>query len=192
MPTKTDLLPSVGKYFHLYNRGVNREHIFFQDRNYDYFVGRMAKYFPGSGVTMLAYCLMPNHFHLLVRQDEPYSISSLMKGICDGYAKAINRQLKRSGHLFEGKYRIKHIDDDSYLLHLSRYIHLNPVAARLVRSATEWIHSSCREYCGLRENQLVATDVILSQFGSHGKYLKFLEEFTLRDKEKAQRYLLGG
>ena len=133
MSIKTQYLQSVGEYFHVYNRGVNRERIFFEERNYTYFLRRMRESVESSAVTVIAYCLMPNHFHLLLRQEEQYALSDFMKGVCDGYAKAINNARKRSGHLFEGKYKLKHVTDEKYLIHITRYIHMNPVRAQLVR-----------------------------------------------------------
>jgi REP element-mobilizing transposase RayT len=72
---------------------------------------------------------MPNHFHFVLRQDRPKDLSEFMGNLCKSYAKAINNRLDRSGHLSESKYKLKHVDEEMHLLHLSRYMHLNPVAA---------------------------------------------------------------
>jgi len=189
MSTKTHSLQAVGEYFHIYNRGVNRNHIFLEERNYEYFVRRMKTYLNPEKMALIVYCLMPNHFHLIVRQDEPYALSNFMKGVCDGYAKAINKRFKRSGHLFQGKYKIKHIDDPSYLLHLSRYIHLNPVAARLTQCPEGWKYSSYQEYCGMREASIVECDVILSRFKDRAGYVQFVRDYKPGDREKVQKFL---
>ena len=80
------------------------------------------------------------------------------------YTKSINRRFNRVGALFQGAFQSKVIDDDEHLAHLSRYIHLNPVRAGLVRQAQEWPFSSYREYVGLRKGTLPMTDLVLEQF----------------------------
>lgn len=105
---------------------------------------------------------MPNHFHFVSRQDQPNALSEFMGRLCKSYAKAINKRLDRSGHLFESKYKLKHIDEEMYLLNLSRYIHLNPVAAGLVTSPVQWQFSSYMSCCGLHGQAFVSTKEILS------------------------------
>ncbi len=189
MSTKTKHILSTGEFFHVYNRGVNRNDIFFNERNFRYFQQRILRANNPSSVEVIAYCLMPNHFHFIVHQLEPFGISGFMKSVCDGYTKAINKERSRNGHLFEGKYKIKHIDNDLYLFHLSRYIHLNPVRACLVDSPEEWPHSSCRTYYDLRHDPIITMQVILEQFGGSREYKKFVEDYVPIDKEKIKKLL---
>ncbi len=189
MSTKTKFIQSTGEFFHIYNRGVNKNEIFFSERNYLYFHQRMMNAHNPAAVEIIVYCLMPNHFHFILRQLQPSAISDFLKDVCDGYVKAINNERSRSGHLFEGKYKMKHINSDEYLLHLSRYIHLNPVRAKLVSSAEEWLYSSCREYYGLQQSKMVSTKVVLEQFGSSKEYRKFIEEYVPKDKVKIRNLL---
>jgi putative transposase len=186
MSSKSKYLQSVGEYFHIYNRGVNRGAIFFEKRNYDFFVKRMTEFFPASGISFVAYCLMPNHYHFLLRQDEPNLISEYIGSVCKSYVQAINVEKKRSGHLFEGKYKIKHVNKFSYLLHLSRYIHLNPVTAGLVQRLEKWEYSSFLNYCGLRENGIVDTGIILQEFKKRENYIKFIQDYNPPPKDLFQ------
>ncbi|MEW5799773.1 MAG: transposase [Bacteroidota bacterium] len=191
MSVKTKHILSSNEYFHVYNRGVERKEIFFSERNYQYFVRRMTDSLNLTEIEIVAYCLMPNHFHLLLYQKEPERISKFMREVCDGYAKAINKERSRSGHLFEGKYKIKQIDSNEYLLHLSRYIHLNPVRAKLVLYPQDWEFSSCGEYFGVRESNIISTRVIVTQVGNAEGYRKFVEEYLPRQKEKISRFLFS-
>jgi REP element-mobilizing transposase RayT len=191
MSTKTELLSTVGNYVHVYNRGVNREEIFFSPRNYNYFTQRLKERVVEHRVALHAYCLMPNHFHLILQQSKANAISDFMKGVCDGYAKAINREQKRSGHLFEGKFKFKPIEDSQSLLYVSRYVHMNPVHAHLVKSPIDWMHSSCREYCGLRNASFVTTQDVLSLVGSGEKYFEYLVGYSSEEEEKMERFLFG-
>ena len=99
------------------------------------------------------------------------------------YTKAINKRHGRVGSLFQGCFRGILVDRDEYLLHLSRYIHLNPVAARLVEKPEEWPFSSCQEYFDLRTNTLLRPEIVLDQFNTHEDYRKFVEAGADRDDE---------
>ena len=134
-------------YYHLYNRGVNRQPIFFQDENWGFFVKRLRKYCQPDLVDIIAYCLMPNHYHLLVYLKADELSEEVMQPFGVSYIKAINRQQKRVGPLFQGPFKAKHVDQENYLLHLSRYIHLNPVRAGLAEDPRKYRWSSCNLYC---------------------------------------------
>jgi putative transposase len=165
----------AGNYYHLYNRGVNRQPIFFQDKNWGFFVKRLRKYCQPDLVDIIAYCLMPNHYHLLVYLKADELSEEVMQPLGVSYTKAINRQQKRVGPLFQGPFKAKHVDQENYLLHLSRYIYLNPVEAGLVKSPAEWPYSSYRDYIGLRNGTLPKPEIVLAQFASPADYQKFVE-----------------
>ena len=189
MSTKTKYLRSTAEFFHIYNRGVDRNKIFFDDRNFRYFQQRVSASLDPSSLEINAYYLMPNHFHFIVRQLAHSAISGFMRSVCDGYAKAINKERSRTGHLFEGKYKMKQIENDMYLVHLSRYIHLNPVRAGLVRFPEEWRHSSCQVYYGVRGDPMVSTQAVLEQFGSSMDYKRFVEEYLPEDRRRINSLL---
>ena len=161
---------------HIYNRGVNREQIFFTDSSYQFFIDLLAKSLMRDVLSIHSYCLMPNHFHLTIRQEDPYAVSVFMKRVCEPYAKAVNKLLHRHGHLFEERFQAKHISDPSQLLQVSRYIHLNPVTAKMVDSPLSWEYSSCAEYYGRRESAYLTTDITLSLVGGPEDYARYLRK----------------
>jgi len=99
------------------------------------------------------------------------------------YTKAMNKRYDRVGSLFQGPFRTKHVERDDYLMHLSRYIHLNPLMAGLVGSAEEWPFSSYRDYVGLRGGTLPKPDVVLAQFRTVGAYQGFVESYVPSERE---------
>jgi putative transposase len=169
-----------GEYYHVYNRGNNRQDIFFERANYGFFLRQLRKYLIGPvtapWVTVVAYCLMPNHFHLLVRLHNEL-FSRRMQHHSISYTRAINERYRRVGALYQGQFRAILVDSNDYLLHLSRYIHLNPVAAHLVRQPEDWEFSSYREYIGLRQGTLVDSSIVMGQFRTTVEYRQFVEAY---------------
>jgi len=106
------------------------------------------------------------------------------------YTKAINKRYARVGSLFQGRFKAILVDKNEYLLHLSRYIHLNPVTARLVKRAEDWEFSSYPEYLGLRDGTLPRPGVVLSQFPSPDAYHQFVEAYIESDKEIINHLLM--
>jgi putative transposase len=179
----------AGHTYHLYNRGVNRRPIFFCDENWGYFIKRIRHYFKPAGADILAYCLMPNHYHLLVHLKADDLSQRVMQPLSVSYTKAINKQQARVGPLFQGPFQAIAVDQDPYLLHLSRYIHWNPVAAGLVERPEAWVFSSYRDYIGLREGTLPVTDLVLSQFPSRQAYQAFVESYSEEDLKSIDHLL---
>ncbi len=165
-------------YYHIYNRGNNRQLIFFERDNYLYFLRQLKKHLIPNSVDIIAYCLMPNHYHLLVYLKTDH-FSKLMQAFSLSYTKAINKRHERLGSLFQGRFQAIHVDGEEYLLHLTRYIHLNPVKANLVEKAEDWEFSSYQEYIDLRKGSLPKIDIIRSQFHSADDYSKFVEDWRL-------------
>ncbi len=135
-----------GCYYHIFNRGAHKEAIFFEEENYRYLITLFTKYSVQYKVTVAAYCLMPNHYHLIVKQNEFGSIGSFLKTVFNAYTQAINKRFELSGTLFQGQAKVKEIDSDSYCLQVIRYIHLNPLNAKIVKSIEEWNHSNYLEW----------------------------------------------
>lgn len=130
----------VDGYYHVYNRGVNKQKIFLNDDDYRYFSYLFSRHlslrpladskhrdyvYLRDQVEILAYCWMPNHFHLMVHQITERGLVKLMMSVCTAYTVYFNKKYKRRGPLFENNYRASLISDELYLQHLSRYIHLN-------------------------------------------------------------------
>jgi putative transposase len=153
----------AGNFYHIYNRGNNRQNIFFDRENYLHFLRLMREHLANNGVDILAYCLMPNHYHFLVYlQDD--NLSAAMHRLSVAYTKGINKRFDRCGALFQGRFQSIHVNDTNYLIHLSRYIHLNPVKAGFVDRPEEWEFSSYREYARLRSGTLPQMEYLKLQF----------------------------
>jgi putative transposase len=170
--------------------------VFLERDNYLFFLRRVGEYL-SPVLDIVAYCLMPTHYHLLVGVSKksdvsktsdfsPDEVSTLvpraMQKLGISYAKAINKRYGRAGSLFQGGYRHKHIANDEYLVHLSRYIHLNPVFEGLVERPDEWEFSSYREYAGVRKGLLLRPDILLTQFDSAHAYAQFVESHLPQDR----------
>lgn len=146
-----------GSFYHIYNRGNDKQRIFFQERNYKFFLEKVNKYICGCA-DVLAWCLMPNHFHLLVRctgesvlivKDKPVEVNALTEGIrlmLSSYTKAVQKQEKLTGNLFQQKTKSKCVDD--YATVAFHYIHQNPFRAKLTTKLDGWMWSSIHEYLG--------------------------------------------
>ena len=153
--------------YHIYNRGNNNQTIFFKRDNYLYFLNKVRKYiFPNCDI--LAWCLMPNHFHFLIHansntiklvKETPLEINALTEGLrllLSSYTQGINIQLNRTGNLFQQKTKSKCVleGDENYGHTTFQYIHQNPFTAKLVTKMEEWEFSSFADYAGLRNGTL--------------------------------------
>ena len=159
-----------GHIYHLYNQGNNHEKIFFTSANYSYFLKKIEQHIAPLA-DILAWCLMPNHFHLLLYQIEEGGMSKLMHGIMTSYSLYFNHKYGRTGPLFESRYKGSRISSDEYLLHISRYIHRNPDV---------WIdypHSSIRAYLYNDIPKWMNKSHIVELYGSAVKYHEFLEDY---------------
>ncbi|VAW31914.1 hypothetical protein MNBD_CHLOROFLEXI01-3643 [hydrothermal vent metagenome] len=183
---------SKGSTFHIYNRGANRAPIFFSQENYLYCLRLIKKYAITYQITLIAYCLMPNHYHFLLRQDGDIPISKFINVLFNAYVQAINWQRSRSGTLFEGRFKHKLVDRDEYLIHLCRYIHANPVKAGLVTRLEDWPYSNYPEWIGERPGKLVDHDFVDAYFPERQNYTEFVLDY-LRNVESLpkdiQQYL---
>lgn len=180
----------AGHYYHLYNRGVNRQPIYFSEENRVFFIKRLRHYCRPELVDVVAYCLMPTHYHLLVYLKTDVFSKRVMQPFGVSYTKAINRQQNRVGPLFQGPFKATLVDQEAYLIHLTRYIHLNPVSAGLVRSPADWSYSSYRDYIGLRQGTFPCPDVVLAECVSREGYREFVE--SGEDVSRPVRHLLFG
>ncbi|MEQ8881383.1 MAG: transposase [Cyclobacteriaceae bacterium] len=170
---------SSGKVYHIYNRGINRQKIFFEDRNYDFFLRRFKRYVFGH-VGLLTYCLMPNHFHLLIRVNEfefkedvlLTGVEKAFKNFFISYSKSINQAYNRTGALLQYKFKRKEVNDDDYLSWLIYYIHANPVKSGLTKSLEDWQYSSYNEIL-CNKSKLVQSQEVLDWFGGEKGFIDF-------------------
>ena len=174
-----------GGYYHVYNRGANRQAIFKSDKNYVYLLRQVKEAAQQHAIAMIAYCLMPNHYHFVVRQEGEQLVSLFVQAIFNSYTKAFNKMWGRSGTLFEGPFKSIHITHDEYLLHLCRYVHLNPVAANLVHQPEQWAYSNCAGWLGLRSGTLVDQEFVRGHFPMPEAYRKFLADAPPKHVERA-------
>ena len=140
------MIESTSPYVHYYNRGVNKEIIFFAPENYLFLLAKMSEYIKDYEVELIAYCLMPNHYHILLKHENHVEGSSLIQRIFNSYTQAINKKYSRVGTLFQGSVKKRIIEDDDYLAETIKYIHLNPVKAGLCQKPENWEFSDYREW----------------------------------------------
>lgn len=217
MPRKNSLKIYVTNgYYHIYNRGVEKRTVFEDQQDYKVFLGylkyslseppnrnKFTKTFTLKGepfkgvprlpknysnkIELLAYCLMPNHFHLLIKQNDSFSIMSFMNSIITRYTMYFNKKHDRVGSLFQGVYRAVLINDEPYLLHLSRYIHLNPFE---YTKDLMFAYSSYVDYLGLRKTKWLKPGIVLNLFKNRvgiefkkiNNYKDFVEKYKQEDK----------
>ncbi|HJQ09031.1 MAG TPA: transposase [Candidatus Saccharimonadales bacterium] len=142
MPSPNTIRSDSGHaYYYVYARGINKEPLFIDKQDFCYFLGLFARYiskrnvYSSAGVPyatywgeleLLAYCLMNNHFHIFVYQVQQGALTGFMRGVMTSYSRYFNFKYKRRGAVFESRFKAALIMDEAYLLHITRYIHLNP------------------------------------------------------------------
>jgi putative transposase len=182
-----------GAYYHIYNRGCNRENILFDNESYEFLIRKFRKHGYKYGANFIAYCLMPNHYHLLLRQEGDIPLNEFIKKVFNSYSKAINISMNRTGTLFEGKFKAVAVDNTNYLVHLCRYIHRNPLEAKLVADIEGWKYSNYLEWIGKRNDELVDKEFIGWYFKSGQEYRNFVIDYksTKEMDKEFERYLTG-
>jgi putative transposase len=197
---------TTGEYYHIYNRGNSKQTIFHDKKDYDRFVKLLFLsnsrenfkvhllgkeiYDHDRGEPLVgigAYCLMPNHFHLLLTQTETGSISKFMQKVSTGYSMYHNNRYKRTGTLFEGKFKSEHSDNDRYLKYLFSYIHLNPIKlidtkwkengikdkSNAIKYIENYYFSSFPDYSGLtRKERDIINPKLFPDYFSHRSSFK--------------------
>lgn len=174
-------------YYHVYNRGVNKRRIFLDDEDYRVFLNLIKRYLSAEPVSdkkhrqypwlhddieLLAFCLMPNHFHLLFYQISENAMTALLRGISTAYTGYFNKKYGRVGHLFQDRFKASMITSDAYLHHISRYIHLNP------HNYKTWPYSSYPYYTHAKQADWLQPEKILELFPSIPAYVEFVSDNT--------------
>jgi len=176
-----------GETYHIYNRGIDRGTLFFEDRNYRHFLRLYAQHVTPIADTF-AYCLLPNHFHFLVRIKEQGDLSGLpnltglvpskrFSNLFNAYTKAVNKAYGRSGSLFQRPFGRSRVADDAYFARLVVYIHHNPQKHGLIDDYRHWVYSSYGALAGSRATQL-QRDEVLGWFGGRDSMLRIHEELV--------------
>ena len=180
-----------GNYYHIYNRGAHKEKIFFESANYLHLISLFKKYSSQYNVIVVSYCLMPNHYHLILRQKTSGGIGDFLRTTFNAYTQAINKRYNHSGTLFQGQSKSKHLKNNEHCLQAIRYIHCNPVAAHLASSLTEWQFSNFLEWIGLRRGTLADFDLRDKFFKTPRDYEKFAEEYIEKEKTRGEDLYLA-
>ncbi len=181
MEKSTPFIPE--KIYHVYTHAVEKEYLFRKRENYNYFITKYKEYIP-QVADIFAYCLLPNHFHFLIRvksENEIYNflknknatkgdediskkISQQFSHLLNGYSQAYNKMFNRLGTLFMSRIRRKEIDDDHYFTRAIGYVHVNPIKHGFVNEYSAWEFSSYLQYIG-EENHFIVKEEGLSWFG---------------------------
>lgn len=182
MPRKARI-DAPGALHHIICRGIERKRIFRDNKDRNNFVERLGNILLHTGTHCYAWSLIPNHAHLLLKTGHA-PITTVMRRLLTGYAVSFNRRYRRHGHLFQNRYKSILCQEESYLLELVRYIHLNPLRAKLVSSLDKlnrYPYSGHSRLMGRFENDWQTTEPILIRFGkrvstARKKYAEFVEE----------------
>jgi REP element-mobilizing transposase RayT len=170
-------------FYHIFNRGNRKQRIFFEDENYKYFLHQLHKYFDPQGIEVISYCLMPNHFHLIIYLTKEVDFSSIMRRFSISYARSLNRWIDSAGHVFQGNFGAQQIHKSEYLTHVCRYVHLNPVLANLVKLPYEWRYSDYSVWVdSALSKELPAVRVREDYFIGASDYKRFVLDYW-QDKE---------
>ena len=202
------------EFYHVFNRGVEKRITFLDARDYQRFIETINYYkfknpptrfsFKNRPILLqrkrnnnaplveiICFCLMPNHFHFLVKQIEENGITKFLSKLSNSYTKYFNTKHKRVGPLFQGSFKAVRIEDNEQLVHVSRYIHLNPLIDYLVKNLKLYKYSSYLEFLG-HQVGFCKKEVILDNFSSYANYEKFVldqEEYG-RTIKRIERLLL--
>lgn len=166
MPRKARTKSKTGVY-HIVWRGANRQEIFHDEEDWITFLDILKKYKLKWGLTVYAWCLMSNHVHLLLKEGHE-NISNTMKRIGVSYVLYYNWKYRTTGHLFQDRFNSENVEDKKYLLTVVRYIHQNPLKARMVTQMEEWKWSSCCGYYGksVYPQHTLDVHIILNMFSA--------------------------
>ena len=166
----------AGHYYHVYNRGVDRGDIFFSPENYTYLLRLLKKNRDRYAVAMVAYCLLPNHYHLLLCPTQDDNLHLFIKSVFGSYAQGINKQQSRVGPLFRSRYRSILVEGEEYLAHPARYIHLDPVAAGVSPTPGAWPFSDYLDVVGRRRGSLRDATLVPQLYPKGDAYQQFVED----------------
>ncbi|MBI2330564.1 transposase [Candidatus Daviesbacteria bacterium] len=193
-----------GEIYHVFNRGLDRRSTFTDKKEFERFQ-KLIKFYrhidipirfsqvnhqpqeirekiltdlykSGRMIDILSYCIMPNHIHFLLKQTEEKGISTFISNITNAYTKYFNTKNKRIGPLFEGVFKAVHIESEEQLIHVSRYIHLNPVASGIIpdEELEDYRWSSYPEFLSLSSEEISQREFILNMFKSPNAYREFV------------------
>lgn len=164
--------------YHAMARGNEKKDIFKDNEDRIKYLDILRDKKGNTNFYLYAYCIMSNHIHLIIKEEDE-SLSDIMKRINVSYASYLNKKYHRVGHVFQDRFKSEPIEDDRYLLTAIRYVHNNPVKAKLVESPENFAWSSYKDYIGNSNSKIVDTGFVLSLFSSDAhKSVKLFEDFS--------------
>ncbi|MBI2798210.1 transposase [Candidatus Saccharibacteria bacterium] len=202
MPSKNVTKQFVeGGYYHAYNRGVEKRNIFLDEMDYRVFISRIVQILSPvspqaetsirlknyvNEIELVAFCLMPNHFHLLIKQVNRTSMTAFMRTLCTSYSMYFNAKYKRVGRLFQGSYKATQIESGEYITHLSRYIHRNPLVLGFELENYQYSSFNLLRY----PPSWLRHDIVNQSFRSIDEYLEFVLDESQAPDEILNRLIL--
>jgi REP element-mobilizing transposase RayT len=181
-------------FYHIYNRSIGNELLFRYEKDYEYFLDKMKRFLSPSS-DIIAYCLIPNHFHLIIKINEPKdlpagvrhwedlpdgrkskSIDQTLKNFFNSYTRSYNIAYKRHGRLFQHGYKFKEIKTEEYLMWLIYYIHRNPVHHHLSFKCENWVFSSYNDFIN---NSMSSSKFVYELFGGKDEFIELTSSLTL-------------
>lgn len=210
---------AIGECYHVYNRGVDKRDVFLDDADYIRFLKNLREFnsnllreerllkqnmtiselnseseFSSGGrfVDIIAYCLNPNHFHLILKQLSEKGIEKFMQKIGTGYTNYFNKRYERNGSLFQGPFKAVNVDSNEYLLYLSAYVNGNNfIHGYQDKSEREWKYCSASDYLGKRNGTLCNKNIVLDQFAplEYAAYLNKNAQY-LKERKELAKYCL--
>src|SRR4030067_1544758 len=180
----------AGYPHHIIQRGNNRERVFMNFRDYEKYLSSLSKYSEEKEAALLAYCLMPNHIHLLVRPSEEEALPKMMQGVTLCYSKYFNGENGRTGRLWEGRYYSTLIVGDSYLWTVSKYIENNPVRAGVVKRPEDYLYSSAKAHLLGRRDPLLKEPLFdKSELNEYKRFIRSEEDKKIIEEIRKQTRL---
>ncbi len=185
-----------GAVYHVTARGNERRKIFFSEADYKKFINYLVDSKKKFNINIHCYMMMSNHYHLIIETPEA-NLSKAMHYINGSYTTYINIKKKRSGHLFQGRYKSIIVDADNYLLELSRYIHLNPVRAGMIQKPTDYQYGSYSAYVKNKKESVLTKNLVLGLVSrrngnARNEYRIFVESAIGREDENPLENVYGG
>jgi len=184
-PRSTPLLPEC--YYHIYNKVVEGAKLFYSNHDFFLYLQLWQEVDFTSCCRLEAYCLMPTHYHYLVKMIYGKQFSKKLSYLFNIYLKTINNAQKHQGRFFSNRFQSRLVDNSDYLIHLCGYIHLNPIEAGLVKDIEKWPFSNYLEFAGKRNGKLWDPEFFTDHFSDHSTYEEFLK--NKYDNEGLDKYI---
>jgi len=168
--------------YHVISRGIRKDNIYYENKDKDKFLYKLKETKEKYNLKIFSYCLMENHYHLLIRTPKS-NLTKAMHYLNASYTNWFKAKHEIVGPIFQGRYKSILVEDESYLLTLSSYIHLNPLRAGMVEYLKDYKYNSYNEYINKTENNLVDKNLLLSKFEDIERFKKFIYEWYEHNKD---------